>query len=566
MDKIKGYILTLNDSLLIKLTNKGLLKRAYKDYENGFIPEVKEKANEIIWTYPSNNIECSLSSPDLAKGTCSCPSSDICRHILTGIIHLQKFLKTEDQEKEAEKTDKISSWEKLYEITDKELGNLVGKKNLKNALEALAGGIKIEIIRNDTIEATFPELEVKCIFLPYGNFEAAICSCKRNICNHKLMAFLKLQIDIGKRTLSVKKIERLLPENIKPLEKLQEIIKELLITGLERASYHILNQLEALAIELYNHDLPRMEKETRAIKREIQFYLEKNAQFDINTYINSISRIYGIMKLIKNFDGTSSLSDLTGIHKTKYMGTGNMKLAGIGCRAWKTSKYSNLTTYFLNENKDKFFSFTISRPDIYEGVVFSPARAYYNEFPWDSGISSHSLSRKYIILNNCARNMDGRLSGSKETKILLQSFVNFEDLKNSPFYIKDWNILLDKVSDLDKNIYIRQKENSNLFFLKVTDWARPEFNEVKQELTQKIFDGEKREVLLRLSFSTMEEPAIKNIELLYEKSLKPLAFLAFVYIKEGFINILPLTAYFDFFDSTGGCILNLNLDKEFING
>jgi len=75
---IKNYILNLNDDLLAKLSSKGLLKRAYKDYEEkGIIPEIIEDSHKIVWKYKEQGIECSLAAADLMKAICTCPSSGI---------------------------------------------------------------------------------------------------------------------------------------------------------------------------------------------------------------------------------------------------------------------------------------------------------------------------------------------------------------------------------------------------------------------------------------------------------------------------------------------------------
>ncbi len=563
---IKNYILNLNDDLLAKLSSKGLLKRAYKDYEEkGIIPEIIEDSHKIVWKYKEQGIECSLASADLMKAICTCPSSGICRHILTGVIHLQKFPGGIIPEEECvvSSADSSDPWERLYSADDKELKELRSKKSLEKCFMAISEGVKIEIKKEKNIlEASFPDMSITCSFLPFTGPGAGICSCKKNSCEHELMAILKLQIDSGKREIMKKETRPLSPGALNILKVMEDLVKELLITGLERSSIQTLNQLDALSLEAHNENMPRIDKVLRKIKSHIELYLNKNAFFDRNNYILELSRIYGIIKILENYDGTFPLSDITGIYKSSYMEAGNLRLSGAGCSAWKAmSGYTGITAYFLDEKKSRWFTFTLSRPEFYEGAKFNPFAAYKSEFPWEESISLQSLSRKHLILSSASKNRDGRLSSSKNTGVKILDFVTPEDLPLSPLCITGWSRLVDEISKIGVNIYKREKENSGLFLLKICDLGKPEFDEVKQEFEEIIYDEEGNGIYLKIPFTPLNKTAIENLEEIYKKNVNPIFILGHVYIQSGFIRILPVTLYFDFFHPVRGYSLNLNLDK-----
>ena len=561
MDKLKNYILTINDDLLIKLSSKGLLKRAYKDYEKkGLVPEIIEGPGEVSWEYPSGEAVCSLSLPDLAKATCSCPSSSICRHILTGIIHLKKMWS--ETEKEDEPPPSSKAWHKLYSATDSDLKKWADKKKLDRALQALREGVNIEIKKGKTLEAIFPDLSVQCSFLPFAEPGSGICTCKKSDCDHELMAILKIQLQEGKRKLSKKEEPLLSSEGRALLKKVQNVLKELLITGIDRASLQTLNHIEALALEAHNSDMPRIEKELRGIRHELNLHISGNAAFNRYNYMDRAGRIYGITKILENFDGSFPLTDLTGVHKSRYIEVGNIKVAGAGAGAWKTgSGYSGITCYFLNEDKNNWFTFTLTRPEFYEGNSFDCKSAYYNDFPWDSSISIHSLSRRYLSLISASRNMEGRLSGSKNTGVTLMDFVCPKDLLSSSLCISQWKDLPHKAGTINRDIYREKRENASLFFLKIEKWDKPVFDEVNQVLGQVIYDKEEKKISLKIYFNDTGKRAIENIELIYDKNIQPLLILGHIYIEEGSIYVLPITFYFDFFLPGRGYSLNLNLDE-----
>ena len=77
MGELINAILSADDEYLTGLTNKGTLKRAYKDMESGDI-SAEYGDSEIIVTVGGE--KCTIKNP-LAESKCSCPSRSICRHI-----------------------------------------------------------------------------------------------------------------------------------------------------------------------------------------------------------------------------------------------------------------------------------------------------------------------------------------------------------------------------------------------------------------------------------------------------------------------------------------------------
>ncbi len=86
MDELKKALAEADDDYLIGISNKGIVKRAYKDSETanvnlGFVNQSAEVSVE--------NVQCIIKVP-LAESVCSCPSRTICRHIVTA-NRLQRY-------------------------------------------------------------------------------------------------------------------------------------------------------------------------------------------------------------------------------------------------------------------------------------------------------------------------------------------------------------------------------------------------------------------------------------------------------------------------------------------
>lgn len=109
----------IDDDYLVGISNKGIVKRAYKDMETtscrlldkeqneisvetagGFLKEFSEE-DAIAVKVGEETVH--VRSP-LGESTCSCPSRSICRHVILGILTLQKIAAAIDQESDDQET------------------------------------------------------------------------------------------------------------------------------------------------------------------------------------------------------------------------------------------------------------------------------------------------------------------------------------------------------------------------------------------------------------------------------------------------------------------------------
>ena len=86
MEELKKALAAADDDYLVGISNKGIVKRAYKDLEaaavtSGFIDTTAD--------ITIDNAQCVIRVP-LVKSECSCPSHTICRHIVTAILWLRR--------------------------------------------------------------------------------------------------------------------------------------------------------------------------------------------------------------------------------------------------------------------------------------------------------------------------------------------------------------------------------------------------------------------------------------------------------------------------------------------
>ena len=80
MESLKHLLVQADDGYLEGLSNRGTVKRAYKDLE--------QEQPEVVWDGETGEAQaafgdtvCHIRAP-LGESTCSCPSRSVCRHCL----------------------------------------------------------------------------------------------------------------------------------------------------------------------------------------------------------------------------------------------------------------------------------------------------------------------------------------------------------------------------------------------------------------------------------------------------------------------------------------------------
>lgn len=94
MSELRDFLASVDDEYLTGLSNKGIVKRSYKDLEKEHV-ELSETASECKGVI--GDISVTLALP-LADSRCSCPAHGICKHIVMTILALKQSGGEEEQD------------------------------------------------------------------------------------------------------------------------------------------------------------------------------------------------------------------------------------------------------------------------------------------------------------------------------------------------------------------------------------------------------------------------------------------------------------------------------------
>ncbi|MDT8717916.1 SWIM zinc finger family protein [Clostridium sp. 19966] len=560
LEEFRNYLSMINEDYIIGISNKGILNRAKKELESG---------EEIDIIFNEDNVECRLKdgticniNADIKNFKCSCPSRSICKHVVKSYLyaasHSKELFKGKGNSNSKEESLDFSE---LIKIDIKQIKKVISDRDIKNILKKIEFGFFPEIEEDNILKISFPEENIVVKFIKTKAVEEMIdinkssilnnslCSCKeKDICKHKLEALIHYKL--LKKAIKYDDINALIEEEfnfkkedfVSTLEGIKGIVAEIYIGGLARVSENLCQQLEQMALIAHNNNLPSLEKRIRAIGANLQLYINKNASFNIKNFRKQMHQIYKIINAMENSKDRKLVREFMGRYKTNYYDLPAIELWCLGAKAWSTaSGYKGITFYFHNDKFKKLFTYTESRADYYEEA--KKYNFYDKEAPWGIQGRQSEFSRSHIKLFKGKINDEFRLSSSAESRGELLERTRIKDLALKELIFEDWEQLFFSLENSIENSYASSKQD-NIFLLKISSNDESSFNNIGQVFSMAIYDMKGRKIFIRLKYTKENKKLIENIESA-ERNNMPYMILSEVYIYEGEIIAVPITAYYN---------------------
>lgn len=604
MNEMQDILSQIDDDYLIGLSNKGIVKRAYKDLENAAVSienETAAAAKELIVFV--DDVTCRLTLP-IGESTCTCPSRSMCKHIVMAVIFAKgKFAgQTSDKleaaedasyneiingkegnvkaaeetvkvtEETAEATDgtvrtadgtikatdrnsqrqkKTADFTELLEYSLSAIKKQLGISKLRTIYEHIVMENKVSIEESSivTVKLADEGMTVKLLVPP----EYSTCSChKKELCIHKGEAMLRYQL--AKEKITIDDIADIIADEEEQgfnyeavsllADKIMDMFGEIISTGLARISPEHMESCERFAIMCHNLRLAEPEKKFRGLSEQLKLYFNRHASFRVERLLSDIAYIYGDMKRISKPDA-KALSEIAGRLRTEYAASKPLNLIGMGYRYFKSgSGYEGITVYFIEEHTGKFYTYTSARPMYYENKR-TKKMTEKEGAPWGLSFSLEQLAQSRIRLSKCKVNSEGRLSSSQETVAEYVGVRTFdaEGIRKNSFY--DFADMFQKKFSPDWEKYM--EERLVLIYPEAIEDAF--FDNIRQQFFMLLKDGNGKYLKVRIAYSPEESYNIRYLERIYKHisdgKRKPACFLGTVYINDGELMLYPIEYYGD---------------------
>lgn len=424
MEGLKKNLRAADDEYLVSLSNKGILKRAYKDIESA---NIKVSYIDDSAYVDIDGVRCVILEP-LAESTCTCPSRSICRHIITAILWLKKEFLSENETDNSEENREQSAVKEKAEQLDRELREFpieklqkaMKKKYYNEYLDKVKLGImpKVEEMSVITVEIPEDNATVKLI----TPLEYSACTChSKELCKHKAAAILTWQLKHN-----VVSADKLLPAAEKQVsldigaihdcaDYALKFLEKLLSDGLVRTPDDASETAESVAVMCHNAQLADTEKSLREIGNRLNGYISHSPEFDSNRLFENIMDVIIVLKSIISENDEEKLRELMGEFKSKYTITDTLEIIPLTQRHFSSSAgYEGEIYYFVNKDPDSpnsYFTYSDIRPTFYE----TNNRRQMSKAPWGlyGGVD---IIMKYELRLTLPKLSGIKLSSSNDTK------------------------------------------------------------------------------------------------------------------------------------------------------
>ena len=570
MDDRKAVWTDLDDDYLIGISNKGIVKRAYKDKEEGDY-EVLCAGGEAEVRVGKETVRIRF---PLGESQCSCPSRTICRHVILGILAWkEKECETEQgaggkaaenpaADMEAEKSEKPQAGGMRQELSEEiaayplaNIRRILGGRRLQDIAGQIKAGQKPRITYSSIVTVCFPEQGNTVKLL--SPLEYSSCTChKKEFCIHKAAAVLWCKQEAG--LLSLAEVEEETVERpefdtgqIKEAAgRMKEFLEELLNTGLARTSPDVLDYLERLAIISHKLRLAGSERQWRALSDCYGSYLKRKASFRTQELMDRLAGLYRRAELLCGAEDGRQIAELAGEFKAEYIPVGDMDLVGIAMEPFESrTGYEGETVYFLEEHTKEWYTYTYARPVFYENQG-RRGRQWKTQAPWGLPLSLEELAEARIHLTGVKCDGRGRLSSGQETKGELtgdrkrgENRLREEELGG--WHYRDFGKLFKEQIRKKRKPWLREEggeeEGTELVFIRPQFFDKAVFSETEQKLSMSLYDGAGKEVVVEVAYSEKESWGIRYLERVTEENCP--CFLGKIYLRDGRIRMYPVAVF-----------------------
>lgn len=512
-DNILEEIGYYTDEYLIGLGNKGLFKRAMKDFEG---------LTKLEYILSENNIEFDIDNNKVVikegESSCTCISRTMCKHIILSKIYLREKqeeifgVKVEVAKKEDITFDLLDNFD--YEKLP------VSKKNIyKKALRKIELNYSVEVNIGDIVDIYIDPNRIR--FFPNKELSEANCSCKsKDLCSHKVEAIAFYRNYIGKEerlveeSIKYKKIE--LEEFLSLSKEIKSFVGQVLKVGLTH--FNSIYLIEQLAIKSRNNNMPEFERSLKKLIRINNLFLDKSSRFDMDIYKKSLRNLYEdcllLEKLIDEKD-YSKVKNLLGTFRNEYVEMHTNTYIPLGVEGVEVNSRKMKKYYF--ESDKKIYTFTS-----FEGVDIS----------WTGEVGEYHLSKNKIKLQGPRIDENNNISSTKETKaFVLEEFKpNYNNL--SDYTSGGFEYLIDKVLE----------ENFVVVLLKIDKWLEGEYDKFCQMKNIYLQKGDKV-LAAHIKYYDRKKYMINTIEEIEQKDNGESILLTKVYIEKARIYFEPISIY-----------------------
>ena len=550
LELFRPQLLALDDEALAIAASKGLVRRAQKDLQKGAVPQLQHSTESLVWNVDGFTV--TLPATGFLEAHCTCPATNVCRHLLAAYLWGRSQLQTPSPE--VQSTSPASAAPPSPQLPAYALADLVkwaGKPTVREAL-AFLNREPYEIEVAEAIIGRFPQANVTCRYFPATGLTGMLCSCKaRQICLHQVatvLAGLRSQGIVlafpespstpnSSQANQASQASKAAATGV--IAHTQTLLKRTVAIGLLHLSSTSHEQFVTLSVSAQGAKLPRLALALRSIAAEIDLSLKRDAAADTERLFEQMAHTFALGTALQQ-TAPSYPVHLAGQAKRHYENIGRLELIGMGAYSWQTqSGYSGLTVLFWDAVAQQWCSWSEARPR-FHGGGFDPIQVYYQPGPWEGITHPSEASQSCLCLYNARRNYQGRLSSSRQTAGIPLRPTQSNDWMSVSCCFQDWDTLKQHILSTQPVGLTEASPLARFAVIRPHQWGVRHFDPVQQTLTWAVLDRSDRPLILRIRFTSTESAALETLEQLDPVEAGILGIVGAISVEKGTLYCYPI--------------------------
>jgi hypothetical protein len=362
----RADLLALSPDDLAAMTNRGTLKRAQREVENGECTARLEEEGGTVTARWSDGVECVLpAGGSLREGRCSCAAAGLCRHLVrTVLAYRRQGLPAPGPPAAQTSPGPPGAWDPGA-VADEELARHFRPAVLARLRAEFDKGVLAEVVRGPKPTARFPLGGHLVRFLVPGDVRYTHCDCaEAPPCPHVPPAVWAFRLlEPGRVSAVIARGELVAPAPVPLLDEVESALEDLAGHGLSGVGAAGAGRLTRLEESCRGADLVWPAEVLADLLAQQQRYAAHDALFSPDEVATLAGELLARLDAVRADTGALPQPLVRGTRADRPADLGAARFIGLGCAAAAGRGRAGLTAYLQDSDTGSLVTLAKEFPD-----------------------------------------------------------------------------------------------------------------------------------------------------------------------------------------------------------
>jgi hypothetical protein len=545
--RLASALAAFDETALATLANAGLVRRAERDIAKGKVAVRRVEGDAAVLGVDGEEVRIGPGGP--SDAACTCPAAGLCRHRIAAVMLLRDAQQGGEQGSAAEPETSPDPQEWLGEITLAAARRFAGRPAWRAALEMLDQAKGVEP-SGTGLAVQFDGLDGPVLILRGQGMEGIVSKAGKArrkavhaaalLAARRHYALPTEDAESDAASMSATAAALALGPDPAFLAALRDALGDVAALGFNLAPLPLEERLFELSVSSRADALPRLAALLRAIAAQMRLRRARSFEFDAGELLERCAIAFALTHAVTREGlNSSAFARLAGVVRRTYEPVGELELIGTGAEEWRAGTGARgVTAHFIEPESGAFRSVAFARgPGQDPGFV--PREAFGQQALWGGG-TMESLCRARLRLTNAGLAEGGRLaSGAEVRAAILSPRANPPDEHTH----RDWMALQDDLA-ARFGLGIEATGAPQMALIRPSGSARPQFDELAQQLLWPVRDGAGRWLALTFDHDERSDMAISALDSVMAQNWTGTLLVRAAQVNRG-VEITPVTVFTD---------------------